>query len=86
MRGVVIAFGVCALACLVAHVAILLSVLRARSAGDGGELSVPRPRLGVEILWAVIPAVVLAFVLTATWTELRERAAQDRQEISRVPR
>jgi heme/copper-type cytochrome/quinol oxidase subunit 2 len=86
MRAAVIVFGLCALACLVGHVAILHSVLRARSRTGAANAGVPRPRLAVEILWAVIPAVVLAVVLAATWADLRERAAESPQEISRVAR
>ena len=84
MRAVVIVFGVCTLACLVGHVAILHSVLRARSRTGAADASVRRPRLAVEILWAVIPAAVLAVVLAATWADMRERAAERPQEISRV--
>jgi heme/copper-type cytochrome/quinol oxidase subunit 2 len=66
-----IVFVICAAACIVAHVAILRSVVRARaSAPDPG---VPRPKLLVEIAWALVPAIALAFVLTATWAKIGER-------------
>jgi hypothetical protein len=29
-----------------------------------------------EIVWALIPALVLALVLTATWSRVRERAPE----------
>jgi hypothetical protein len=65
-----VVFAVCVAACVVAHVAILRSVLRARSvAADPG---VPRPRLLVEVAWALVPAIALAFVLTATWSRVQE--------------
>jgi heme/copper-type cytochrome/quinol oxidase subunit 2 len=61
----VLVFLVCVIACIVAHSAILLSVVRNRAAAI--EPGVPRPRRIVEIVWALIPALALAFVLTATW-------------------
>jgi hypothetical protein len=65
-----VVFAVCVAACVAAHVAILRSVLRARSvAADPG---VPRPRLLVEVAWALVPAIALAFVLTATWSRVQE--------------
>jgi heme/copper-type cytochrome/quinol oxidase subunit 2 len=72
MYPVVIVFGVCALACVVGHVAILLSVLRARSSAS--DANVPRPRTAIEVVWALVPAVALAFVLTATWGQVRANA------------
>jgi hypothetical protein len=73
MRAVVPLFAICAAACLVAHVAIIRSVLRSRSVR--ASMDVPRPRLGVEILWALLPAVALAFLLGATWMRVRQHAA-----------
>ena len=73
MKAEVIVFAVCVAACIVAHAAILRSVVRSRStASDPG---VPRPRLLVEVAWAIVPAVALAFVLTATWAKIGERGA-----------
>jgi hypothetical protein len=37
---------------------------------------VPRPHLTTEIIWALIPALVLALVFTATWSRVREPAPQ----------
>jgi heme/copper-type cytochrome/quinol oxidase subunit 2 len=66
----VIVFLVAAAACAIAHVAIVASVVRRRSAVvDAG---VPRPNALVELLWALVPAVALAFLLTATWQRVRE--------------
>jgi heme/copper-type cytochrome/quinol oxidase subunit 2 len=68
MKVEAIVFAVCAAACIVAHVAILRSVVRSRStASDPG---VPRPKLLVEVAWALVPAIALAFVLTATWAKI----------------
>lgn len=72
MHGEVMVFVACVVACVVAHVAILGSVLRARTAAS--DPSVPRPRLLIEVAWALLPAIALAFVLTATWAKVRDRS------------
>jgi heme/copper-type cytochrome/quinol oxidase subunit 2 len=70
VRPAVIVFLLCATACVVGHFAILASVVRRRSAVvDSG---VPRPRTGMEILWALVPAIALAILLTATWARVRQ--------------
>ena len=72
MNAYVIVFVICAVACVVAHVAILRSVVRSRAtAPDPG---VPRPKLLVEVAWALVPAIALAFVLTATWARIVDRS------------
>lgn len=60
-------FWVAATCCLVAHTAILRSVLRADTRLDA---TVSTRRRFVEIAWAVVPAVVLAAVLLTTWRGL----------------
>ncbi len=65
-------FAACALACAVGHLAIIASVSRRSPAPT--EPGVPRPRRAVEILWALLPAVALALVLTATWDKVSKRA------------
>jgi heme/copper-type cytochrome/quinol oxidase subunit 2 len=67
-------FAACVAACVIGHGAILLSVSR-RSVVPV-EPGVPRPRRVVEILWALIPAIALAFVLTATWDRVRQGPAE----------
>lgn len=84
MHSAVLVFGICALACVVGHVAILLSVVRGRSAVANSN--VPRPRAIVEVIWALVPAIVLAFVLTATWMRVRENAAAKPAVIMKVAR
>ena len=71
MNAAVIVFVVCAAACLVAHLFILRSVVRRPA--PSGDTPVPQPNLIVEIVWAVVPAVILAFVLTATWSKIQQR-------------
>lgn len=66
-------FAIAVLACAIAHVAIVLSVVRRASSPASPD--VPRPRLAVEILWALLPVVALALVLTATWERVRDREA-----------
>jgi heme/copper-type cytochrome/quinol oxidase subunit 2 len=68
----VVVFIVCVVAAAVAHVAILVSTVSARVAADGAA-SVPRPRALVEIVWALVPILALALVLTATWSRVHER-------------
>ena len=67
-----IVFALCALACAVAHVAILRSVLRTATTRPT-ESGVPRPGLVAEIMWAVLPMLALALVLTATWVKVDRR-------------
>ena len=69
-----VVFVACVAAALLAHGAILLSV--ARRPALTADAGVPRPRRGLEILWALIPAVVLALVFTATWDRLRSEPAE----------
>ena len=83
MRVVVAVFVVCAVACAAAHVAILRSVVSRRSAVSP---DVPRPRLAVELLWALLPAVILALVLTATWDRIRDESKAKPGVLMRIAR
>jgi hypothetical protein len=65
------AFWACAAACAIAHVGILRSVLRR---ADAVSPDVPRPRLMIEVLWAVVPMAVLAAVLLVTYPRVRAHA------------
>lgn len=80
----VLVFVVAAAACGIAHVAILASIVR-RAARDQ-EALVPRPRRASEIIWAIIPAVALAFLLTATWERIGRNATPAPQEILKIAR
>ena len=64
-------FWIAAVCCLVAHTAILRSVVRAGARADQ-HVSVGR-RL-MEIAWAVIPALALAAVLVTTWRGILTRS------------
>jgi heme/copper-type cytochrome/quinol oxidase subunit 2 len=70
MRWSVIVFMVAAVACGAAQVAILASVIRRRAAV--ADTNVPRPRIGVEIVWALIPAIAVAALLAATWPKVQD--------------
>ena len=67
-------FVACVGACAIGHLAILLAVARRPAANL--EPGVPRPRRALEILWAILPAIALAFVVTATWERVRDREAE----------
>lgn len=69
----VLVFAVCVIACVVGQVAILFSVVRSGTAPVAAN--VPRSRLLIEIVWAFVPAVMLALLLTATWVRVRHSAA-----------
>ncbi|MEO8577391.1 MAG: hypothetical protein ABI556_11845 [Gemmatimonadales bacterium] len=59
-------FWIAAALCVVAEVAILRSAFIPRShASDTGPI--PNSPRGAEMMWAVIPAIGLAFLLAATW-------------------
>jgi heme/copper-type cytochrome/quinol oxidase subunit 2 len=60
--------------CLIAQVFIIRSVLGARHLPKP-EAHVPRAHGGVELLWAVVPAVALAVLLVFTWRAVQESAA-----------
>jgi len=82
MQPAVAVFLVCAVACVVAHVFILVSVVGRRT--NTVNPAVPRPNLIVEVLWALLPAVVLALVLTATWQRVQERTQHKPGTMMRV--
>lgn len=70
MSAGVLVFVICVACCVVGHTAILYSVIRHHGVAPV-DPQVPRSRLSIEILWAVIPALVLAFLLTASWARVR---------------
>ena len=72
MHPAVLAFAICAIACLVGHGAILASIVSRRSTQP--PAGIPRPRLLVEVVWALVPAILLIFLLTATWIRVRDNA------------
>jgi heme/copper-type cytochrome/quinol oxidase subunit 2 len=57
--------------CAVAQILIIRSVQLARSRSETPVVA-SRSRYGVELLWAVLPAVALAVLLVFTWRAMRE--------------
>ena len=84
MSSVVVVFIACVVACAVGHVAILHSVVRKGTASVASE--VPRPHFLVELVWAAIPMLVLALVLTATWAKVRQNSVPQPAMIMKVAR
>jgi heme/copper-type cytochrome/quinol oxidase subunit 2 len=64
-------FWIAAVACAIAELAILRSTFAARRATKSELVPSASPR--GELAWAVIPAVALAVVLTATWQRIDAR-------------
>ena len=64
-------FWIAALACVVAEIAILRSTYEARRV-EKSDL-VPSASRGGEITWAVIPAIMLAFLLVVTRQRIEAR-------------
>lgn len=73
-------FWVALVCCVVAQVAILRSALAHHRPPADAPATLPATRRGVEILWAVLPAVALAAVLVLTY-----RAVQSRQAAPGAP-
>ena len=70
-------FWIAVVCCVVAQAAILRSVFAARGQAGGvggGGGTMPPLRRGLEVLWAVVPALGLALVLALTWREMRPDA------------
>jgi heme/copper-type cytochrome/quinol oxidase subunit 2 len=65
--------------CLIAQILIVRSVLGARHLPTPNP-DLPRARAGVELLWAVAPAVALGALLLFTW-----RAIETRETRSTIP-
>ena len=68
-------FWIAAVCCAIAQWFILRGALRAWPAT--GDRTVPPARRGLEVVWAVVPAVALALVLAATWRAIHRPAAGD---------
>ena len=61
--------------CLVAQVLIVRSVLGARRL-PAASPELPRSRGGVELFWALVPAVALGVLLLFTWRAIEAREAR----------
>lgn len=67
-------FWVAAGACAVAEAAIIISSVRSLRRSDGAKAA-------REAMWAVIPAIVLAWLLVATWTEMKRGSAHEQMNM-----
>ncbi len=66
-------FWIAAVCCLVAQVAIIRSALSPHDPAPGSE-QVPRPRTGLEVVWTLLPALVLIGVFALTWRAMHQPA------------
>ena len=66
-------FWIAAAACVIAQLAILRSTFAARNAKQSELVPTASPR--GELAWAIIPAIALGVVLTATWQRIEAREA-----------
>ena len=67
-------FWIAVLSSVIAETAILRAILRVRAAPPSVPptgAALPRVRRGAEILWAVLPALLLGLVLALTWRAMR---------------
>jgi len=62
--------------CLVAQVLIVRSVVGARRLPPASP-ELPRAHAGVELVWAVLPAVALGVLLLFTWRAIDVRESRD---------
>jgi heme/copper-type cytochrome/quinol oxidase subunit 2 len=72
-----ILFWSSAACCLVAQLLIVRSVLGVRRLPEP-HAGVPRSHSGVELFWAVLPAVALGVLFLFTWRAIERRAAVER--------
>ena len=64
-------FWIAALGCAVAEIAILRSIIAQRRAQNVGPVHTASPL--AEIVWGIVPAIVLVVLLVATWRRIEAR-------------
>ena len=64
-------FWIAALACAVAEIAIVRSITAQRRAQNSTLVASSSPL--AELIWAIVPAIVLAVLLVATWQRIEAR-------------
>jgi heme/copper-type cytochrome/quinol oxidase subunit 2 len=67
-------FWLAATACAVAEAAIIISSVRSLRRSDGAKAA-------REAIWAVIPAIVLVWLLVATWAEVKRGSAHEQMNM-----
>ena len=60
--------------CVVAQIAILRSALTRHRPPADAPSTLPPLRRGMELVWALLPAIALTVVLLATWRAVQARA------------
>ena len=65
-------FWIAALACAVAEIAILRSIIAQRRTQNVGPAHTGSPLS--EVVWGVVPAIALVVLLVATWRQVEARA------------
>ena len=76
-----ILFWSSAICCLFAQVLIVRSVLAPKTLPENRP-AVPQSRGGVELFWALLPAVALGVLLFFTWREIQQRTTLERHSSS----
>lgn len=80
-------FWLCVAVAAVAEAAIVAATVRASrphevadvpAIAEGETGTVPAPRRGLELLWAVIPALALAALFALTWRAMSASGSFDR--------
>ena len=69
VRGAEVIFWVAVVCCVVAEIAILKATATGRYVPPA-DPALPVVRRPAEIVWAIVPAVVLAIVLWMTWAAI----------------
>jgi heme/copper-type cytochrome/quinol oxidase subunit 2 len=64
-------FWVAAIACAVAEIAILRSIIAQRRAQHSSLVPAGSPI--TEVIWGVVPAIALVILLVATWRQVQQR-------------
>ena len=65
-------FGIAAVLCVVGEISIMRSMFRgSRDRSSGAGADVPRGRPVAELIWALLPAVVLVVILVLTLGAIR---------------
>jgi len=72
-----ILFWSSAICCTIAQVLIVRSVLAVRPLPEP-RAEVPQSRSGVELFWALLPAVALGVLFVFTWRAIEHRAVVER--------
>ena len=63
-------FWIAAVGCAAAEAAIIVSSLRTLRLSDGAKAA-------REAVWAILPAIALAWLLVATWSQVKRASAHE---------